>query len=70
MTGSIYSFSSLYSMTQNVFKENMKTQLRRQTTIRNSKDIYVWLNEIEELFFFLLNTTNTLIHTHPVTLFQ
>lgn len=32
----IYSFSSLQSMTQNVFKENTKKQLKSQT--RNSKD--------------------------------
>lgn len=70
MTGSIYSFSSLYSMTLNSFKENMKTQLKSQITIRNSKDIYVWLNEIKELLFSLLNITNTLIYTHPATLFQ
>lgn len=34
----IYSFSSPHSMTQNVFKENTKMQLKSRITIRNSKD--------------------------------
>lgn len=70
MTGSIYSFSFLYSMTQNVFKENTEIQSKSQVTIRNSKDIYVWLNETEELLFFLPNLTYTWVPTQHVTLFQ
>lgn len=58
-------------MTQNVFEANIKTQLKSQITIRNSKDILVWLNKIEELFFFLPNTAYTLIckrHFTPIHL--